>query len=130
MDNSKTLLEIKIREIVSELKTESSDIVVTLPASTDWSEYQKELDLVKNGSNVINFKVPSFPKRTKAGDKCYLCYKGYIIGWMKIVGMEEKEFTCSTTGNQLKGKFIMRSGSFNKIEPIQMKGFQGFKYFN
>jgi hypothetical protein len=49
---------------------------------------------------------------------------------MKIVGMEEKEFTCSTTGNKLKGKFIMRSGKFNKIEPIQMKGFQGFKYFN
>ena len=26
-------------------------------------------------SNVINFKVPFFPKRTSVGDKCYICYK-------------------------------------------------------
>ena len=29
---------------------------------------------------------------------------------------------------QIGGKFIQRSGEFFKIEPIPMKGFQGFRY--
>jgi|ERR1039458_6199952 hypothetical protein len=128
--NGKSLLTEKIREIVLEVKNEFSDIVITIPASIDWSEYKKEIDTVKDGSNVMNFKISNFPKRTKEGCKCYLCYKGNIIGWMKIVGMREKEFTCSTTGKKFKGKFIERSGTFNYIEPIQMKGFQGFRYFS
>jgi hypothetical protein len=43
--------------------------------------------------------------------------------------MSEKNFDCTTTGKAWKGKFIERSGPFHKIEPIQMKGFQGFRYF-
>ena len=78
----------------------------------------------------MNFKVSNFPKNTKIGNKCYLCYKGEIIGWMEITGMEEKEFVCSTTGRKYKGKFIKRSGPFHKITPIKTKGFQGFRYFN
>lgn len=130
MENLKQLLENKIREMVSETKDELGDIIITIPASIDWNTYQKEIDLVKDYSNVMNFKVPSFPKRTAVGNKCYLCYKGSIIGWMEIVGMQEKEFTCSTTGKRFKGKFIMRSGPFNKIIPIKMKGFQGYRYFS
>ena len=47
---------------------------------------------------------------------------------MKIVGFEEKEFICQTTGKKWKGKFIQRSGPFNEIDPIPMKSFRGFKY--
>lgn len=119
-----------IREIVSEIKEQSGDIVITIPASIDWSEYKKELDAVKDYSQVMNFKVSSFPKNTKTGNRCYLCYKGKVIGWMKIVGMENKEFDCTTTGKHFKGKFILRSGPFNKIQPIEMKGFQGYRYFS
>jgi hypothetical protein len=105
------------------------DIIITIPSSVKWEEYQKELDVVKDYSQVMNFKISNLPKETSVGCKCYLCYKGQILGWMKIVGMEEKEFECSTTGKSWKGKFILRSGPFNEIEPIQMKGFQGFRYF-
>lgn len=106
------------------------DIVVTLPSKTKWSDYTKELNLVKDYSSVMNFKVNSLPKDTEIGNKCYLCYQGKVIGWMKIVGLIEKEFTCTTTGKKYKGKFIVRSGPFNKINPIEMKGFQGFRYFS
>ena len=80
MENLKQLLENKIREMVSEAKDELGDIITTIPVSIDWNTYQKEIDLVKDYSNVMNFKVSSFPKRTAVGNKCYLCYKGNIIG--------------------------------------------------
>ncbi|MDD5649027.1 MAG: hypothetical protein PHF86_01200 [Candidatus Nanoarchaeia archaeon] len=104
------------------------DIIITLPANIDWNQYNQELEKVKDYKNVMNFKVTNFPKESKIGSKCYLNYRGFIIGWMKIVGFEEKEFKCSTTGKLWKGKFIQRSGPFNKINPVPMKGFRGFKY--
>ena len=108
----------------------NKDIIITLPSKISWGEYQKELDAVKDGKMVMNFKVPYFPKETSVGRKCYLVHKGYVRGWMKIVGMVEKEFKCETTGKIWKGRFIQRNGDFHKITPIPMKGFQGFKYFN
>jgi hypothetical protein len=104
------------------------DIAITLPAKTNWSEYQKELDLVKDYSHVLNFKVPNFPTKSGKGQKCYLNYQGNIIGWMEITGFSEEEFDCEVTGKDWKGKFIQRSGPFHKIDPISMKGFRGFKY--
>lgn len=106
----------------------SKDIIITIPKTISWTDYEKELKVVEDFSQVMNFKVSNFPK-TQIGNKCYLLYDGNIIGWMKIVGLSEKDFTCSTTGKQWKGKFVERSGPLNKIEPIPMKGFQGFRYF-
>lgn len=130
MDQNLNILENKIRQIVTELKQESGDIVITVPSTINWMDYRKELLAVKDYSQVMNYKVSSFPKRTKIGNKCYVCYKGEVVGWMKIVGMEEKEFDCTTTGKKYKGKFILRSGPFNYITPIKMTGFQGFRYFS
>lgn len=105
------------------------DIIVTLPKNIEWSDYTKELDAVRNGNEIMNFKVNAFPK-TKIGNKCYVLHNGAIRGWMKIVGLSEKDFECTTTGKKWRGKFIERSGEFHYIEPIPMKGFQGFRYFN
>ena len=107
---------------------EKKDIIITIPKSVKWTDYEKEIDAVKDYTQVMNFKVNNFPKVLK-GSKCYLLYDGNIIGWMEIVGLSEKDFKCSTTGNDWKGKFIERSGPFHKIDPIPMKGFQGFRYF-
>lgn len=106
------------------------DILITLPSSIKLDEYQKELKQVEDGSSVINFKVPFFPSKSKVGNRCYLVHKGNIIGWMSIVGFEEKEFVCEITGRKWKGKFIQRSGKFNAIEPVPYTGFQGFRYID
>lgn len=106
-----------------------NDIIVTVPKSISWEEYQKEIDAVKDGNQVMNFKVNHLPK-TNIGNRCYIVYDGAIRGWMEIVGLSDKGFTCTTTGRVWDGKFIQRSGPFHNIEPIPMKGFQGFRYFN
>lgn len=106
----------------------NKDIVVTLPKSVKWSDYEMELQKASEGQ-IMNFKVNAFPK-TGIGSRCYILHDGFIKGYMLISGLSEKDFTCTTTGRNWKGKFIERTGKFFKlIDPIEMKGFQGFRYF-
>jgi len=103
------------------------DIVITIPATIKWDEYKLELDKAAKGE-ILNYKVSNFPK-TDRGNRCYICYKGHVIGYHIIHDLVSHEFTCSTTGKEWKGKFVQRTGTFNEIEPIPMKGFMGFRYF-
>lgn len=118
-------------KILEEIEHSNKSIIITLPSSEKWEDYEHELDKVKNYSNVMNFKVHNFPKGIKEGDKCYIVHQGFIKGWMEIVGFSEKEFTCNTTDKKWRGKFIERSGPFHYLaEKVPYKGFQGFRYFN
>jgi hypothetical protein len=111
--------------------TEYYDIVITVPSIINWNDYNKELKAVEDESNVLNFKVKNLPIKTSIGNKCYVCWRGNIVGWMKISGLVNNNFICSTTGKHWTGNFIQRTGSFNYLEiPIPMKGFQGFRYIN
>jgi len=104
------------------------DIIITVPKKISWEEYEKELNQVKDWKYIMSFKVSNFPDTGK-GKKCYIVHDGFIKGWMIITGMKEKKFTCQTTGKEWAGKFIERSGPFNYLKtPIEMKGFQGFRY--
>lgn len=118
-------------EILEEIEHLNHSIIITLPSSEKWDEYENELKKVKNYTNVMNFKVHNFPKGVKIGDRCYVVYNGFVKGWMEIVGFSEKEFVCNTTNKKWKGKFIERSGPFHYLtEKIPYKGFQGFRYFS
>lgn len=123
--------ELNLVKIFEDVLKSERAIVITLPATEQWETYEKEIESVKDYSQVMNFKVPFFPKGVGIGDRCYIVHDGLVKGWMEIVGMEEKEFTCSTTGTKWVGKFIMRSGPFHRLDrEIRMKGFQGFRYFS
>ena len=104
-----------------------TDIIITLPAKVSWDLYQQELDMVADGVGVMRFKVPFLPKQKP--ERCYLVWRGNVVGWMKVVGVFDGNFSCEVTGNVWIGKFIERSGLFHRLEnPIPMRGFQGFRY--
>lgn len=109
------------------------DIIITLPSSIEWSDYQKELDAVKDGRAVMNFKVPFLPKREMRDKifRCWLVWRGHIVGWQRVCGfLEDGNFECSTTGTKWEGNFIQRTGPFHASETQpEMKGFQGWRYF-
>ncbi len=105
-------------------------LLITLPSSIKWEDYEKELKAVEDESQVMNFKVPFLPKNTDNIKRVYLVYQGNIIGWQKFVGTSDKPFKCTTTDKNWEGKFIQRTGTFHKIEPIPCKGFQGFRYYD
>lgn len=108
-----------------------ASICITLPKTTKWSDYEKELKVVADESHEMNYRLPTVPKGVKAGDRCYVCHDGYIKGWMKISRVGNKNgFVCATTGkNWGNGCYISRTGEFHYLKnPVPMKGFMGYRY--
>lgn len=106
------------------------DIVITLPQEIEWADYQRELDAVADWGGVLNFKVANLPCEEVIDGKCYIVWRGFVRGWMQIVGFGERVFTCEVTRKVWSGKFIKRSGPFHRLEePLEMRGFQGWRYF-
>lgn len=107
-------------------------ICITIPQKVKWKDYQKELKAVEDGKQVLNFKVPRLPKDIKSIKRCYLCYKGKIIGWHAIVGyVKDCVLDCTTNGKHWEGNFIRRSGKFHYLKnPIECNPFRGFKYID
>ena len=105
-------------------------LLITLPSSIKWEDYEKELKAVEDESQVMNFKVPFLPKNIHNIKRVYLVYQGNIVGWQKFVGTSDKPFKCTTTDKNWDGKFLQRTGPFHKIDPIPCKGFQGFRYYD
>lgn len=108
------------------------DIIICIPKNIPWSEYQKELDKVANGSYVLNYRVAKKPQNLNVGDRCYIVHDNILKGWMNVVGINRCfDFTCTTTGKEWgEGWYIQRSGKFNAVEPVPMKSFRGYRYFN
>lgn len=108
-------------------------LLITIPKTIKWEDYEKELDAVKDESQEMNYKVSSKPQRVNIGDRCYLCHNGYIKGWMKISNITYKDgFDCTTTGEHWdKGWYVSRTGEFHKLDKeIPQKGFMGYKYID
>ena len=122
---------ISILSLLKEVeKSEGRSIMITIPSSTSWEEYEKELSRVENGRGSIDFMVGQFPKGVKVGSRCYLVHLGNVVGWMAISGFTEKTVK-GPNGNEFNGKFIERSGPFHYLkEKIPMRGFIGFRYFS
>ncbi len=112
--------------------TQIMDIIITLPQTIRWEDYQRELDAVVNFDNELLFKVPFLPTKNVLNSKCYLIHFGTIKGYMMITNLyKDHNFICQTTGKQWKGNFIVRSGPFHPLEKeIKMKGFQGWRYLD
>lgn len=124
----KTILESILNN--TDYSEKRNAILITLPSSIRWEDYEKELKAVEDESQVMNFKVPFIPKNVDNIKRVYLVYKGNIVGWQKFVGTSDKPFKCTTTNKNWDGKFLQRTGVFHKIDPIPCKGFQGFRYYH
>lgn len=105
--------------------------IITLPKTIPWETYQRELEIVRDGSQVMNYKLPYCPKEMKIGDCCYVTWNGRVRGWMKIVGIGEREgFTCTTTGTHYPpGWYMQRSGEFHVVDGPDYPGFRGIRKF-
>jgi len=104
--------------------------VVTIPKTTPWDEYRRELAAVEADPHMtLNFRVPHFPREMKVGDRCYVVWNGRIRGWMEIVGLDEfdRGWTCEVTGREWPpGKYIQRKGKFHHLNhQPEMTGFRG-----
>ena len=113
------------------------DWIITLPKKVSWKAYKQEMDAVKDGINVLYFKVSLLPEEMKIGDRLFLLWNGKVKGWMKIVYFGKmRQFRLRNTERLMpsfkhlqEGFYIQRSGEFHEIKNIKMKGFRGIMKF-
>lgn len=106
--------------------------ILTVPKTTPWPTYQKELATVADGTSVLNYRTRYIPKDMREGDRCYVVHAGRVRGWMVITGLVDhaQAWRCSTTGDTWPpGKYIQRSGSFHEVEGPNFKGFRGVRRY-
>lgn len=111
-------------------KSERLGMCITIPKTIKWSDYEKELKAVEDGTQEMNYKIPTVPKDVHVGDRCYVCHDGYIKGWMKISNIGKRSgFNCTTTGKEWnEGCYVSRTGKFHYLDrPVPMKGFMGYR---
>ena len=89
------MIENTLKQILEEIFKNKRSLIVTLPSTTDWGDYEKELRKAANYKYVLNFKVHNFPKGIHKGDRCYVVHNGFVKGWMEIVGFSEQPFVCT-----------------------------------
>jgi len=115
-----------------------TDWLLTIPKTIPWSEYQQELDAVKDRSGVLAYRL--YPansngrgraraKGVQPGDRCFIVWNGAIRGWQEIVGMRDSQgFRCQITDRWWpSGIYLIRSGPFHRIKPISYRGFRGIR---
>lgn len=106
------------------------DIVITWPKKRSLNSYLVELENAERDGCVINFRVPTLPKGK--AERCYVVHDGAIRGYNLIVSIERQEnymVLDPLTGEYWpSGNYIVRWPKWHDIEPIPMKGFQGYRY--
>ncbi len=113
------------------------DIVLTWPKTKPLADYLAELARAAAEGLVINYRVihlPTWdPPPKDSNVRCYMVHEGHVRGWSEVLYVAlrgENEVADSTGGFWPPGKYIVRSPIWHPIEPIPMRGFRGWRWFD
>ena len=107
------------------------DIAVTTPKSEMRSAAEEAQMCLRNGGGYYYRTMSRLPKDLDIGDKVFYVEDGFVRGFAVVYDIDYGEFTCSATGKQRSGnQIIMSADSWKWIQPIPMKGFQGWRHFS
>lgn len=109
------------------------DIIVSIPASK-LAEIEAEEAYVERlrqqGSSVNYFwKIGRAPRRLHIGDRCYFLWENAVRAWHEVVDFGY-DMKCIITGTVYPGFSVVLDSEIHEIEPIPMKPFRGFRYFD
>ena len=104
-----------LKLILEEILKKKRSLIITLPSYIKWEDYEKELRKAANYNYVLNFKVHNFPTGVHKGDKCYIVYNGYIIGFYTLAFVDYKtgEFVSEKNNVKIKVEGLPDKGSYN-----------------
>lgn len=117
------------------------DIVVTWPKGRALDSYLLELRRAEAAGLQINYRVPqrpSMPVLRWEGRRarCYMVHTGYVRGFNEILSIEHREpgevsrvASDAWAGFWPQGWYIVRDPKFTPVKAVEMKGFQGFRYW-
>jgi len=107
------------------------DIIVTTPKSQS-ENAAKEADEVKENGGGFYFRIfHRRPKNLESGDRIFYVEDGYIRGFAKVLHVQDiSSMECDVTGKTYTGRCcaFMDASTWTWVRPIEMKGFQGWRY--
>jgi hypothetical protein len=111
---------------------ERMDIVVTIPKSEYQNDAIETNDYLDNADMVQFWTLSRVPKRLQVGDRVYFIKNNRIESSMKVIDIVTDSSTkCETTGRTWAGKCQLFLDDLREENiPIQIKGFQGYRYFS
>lgn len=109
------------------------DIIVTTPKDKIALAAQEAAECIKNSSGVYFRRFVAKPLDLGVGSRIFYVEDGFLRGFAivsKIVSADE--MVCGTSGqNWGPGYYaFMEARSWKWIQPIPMRGFQGWKYID
>lgn len=106
------------------------DIIVTTPKSQMANAAQEAADAIRAGGGEY-FRRFHTPIRIDRGDRVYYVEDGFVRGFAVVhyTRWVKERKVCETTGRLWQPGFFvfMRADSWQWIEPISMRGFQGWR---
>ncbi len=105
------------------------DIVVTTPKTQMETAAQEARECIEAGEGCYFRTFPNRPKDLQPGSRVFYVEDGYVRGYAVVAKMITGYIRCAVTGELWYGhQALMSAASWKWIEPIPMKGFQGFRY--
>lgn len=109
-------------------------IIVTTPKSEMANSQREAEECLKSGSGYYFRSISKKPKDIVVGEsKLYYVEDGYVRGYGVIIGISESNGKqCDVTDKIWNGKYFIltTASSWKWINPLPMKGFQGWRYFD
>lgn len=122
------------------------DIVVTWPKTRPLQSYLDELERAERDLLVINYRVARPPRwkdlnALEREPRCYMVHDGFIRGYNEIRYVTEwGEGVVSRTsydedgmgawaGFWPAGWYVVRDPHWYPVEPVPMRGFQGWRWY-
>ena len=102
------------------------DIVVTVP-KREYKTDAAEDELLALGESGAFWAMNRRPLLSP-GERVYFVKEGKITTSMKVDRIESGEAQCDLTGRTWPGKCIIHMTDLRTEEPIEVKGFRGFRY--
>lgn len=114
------------------------DIIVTTPKSRMADAAKEAIEArgaIDAGGEAWYFRSlgPSKPTKINEGDLIFYVEDGWVRGFAVIASItNDPGHVCDTTGRQYGPGWyaVMPAWSWYWIEPIAMRGFQGWRYFD
>lgn len=110
------------------------DIIVTTPKSEMSNAAQEAEDTKRAGGGHYFRRFSHWQKpNVEKGNRVYYVEDGYVRGFCEVSQTETRAPTsCTTTGREWPPGFyvFMDSKTWQWINPVPMRGFQGFRYAN
>ena len=109
------------------------NIIVTTPKKEIENAAKEAGFVIKNKGGFYFRRLATNPTKLEVGDKVFYVEDGYIRGFALVFNIEYKDCEICDVTDRIydAGWYVeMNAATWKWINPIPMKGFQGWRYFN